>query len=206
MFRLGCLVIGYLIGCIQSSYLIGKYVYKVDIREHGSGNAGATNTSRTLGKKAGASVFALDVSKAIAGFIIGAYIFGGEGSFNSGYGFLPGLYTGVGVMLGHNFPFYMNFKGGKGVASFLGMLFAFDLKIAILTYSIGMLFTIMFKYISLASMVMSVVFVILLVITGQSLEVVALAVFLSLMIIIRHLENIKRLIKGNERKVGGKYK
>jgi acyl phosphate:glycerol-3-phosphate acyltransferase len=196
MFRLICLLIGYIIGCIQTSYLIGKYVYNVDIREHGSGNAGSTNTTRIFGKKTGLVVFICDVSKAIIGFMIGSYLFS----------FIPGIYTGVGVMLGHNFPFFMGFKGGKGVASFLGVLLAFDFKIAIICYIIGIFTTLLFKYISLASMVMGIIFPIILILFNMDLEVIIIAIFLAIMIIIKHSQNVKRLINGNERKVGGTSK
>jgi acyl phosphate:glycerol-3-phosphate acyltransferase len=178
----------------------------VDIREHGSGNAGSTNTTRIFGKKTGLVVFICDVSKAIIGFMIGSYLFDGMGTFNIGNSFIPGIYTGVGVMLGHNFPFFMGFKGGKGVASFLGVLLAFDFKIAIICYIIGIFTTLLFKYISLASMVMGIIFPIILILFNMDLEVIIIAIFLAIMIIIKHSQNVKRLINGNERKVGGTSK
>lgn len=119
-----CLVVGYLFGMIQTAYLYGR-MKGIDIREHGSGNAGTTNTLRVLGKKAGLIVFLGDLAKTIipvltVGFIIRAYLPEYED-----YVFLLRLYTGFGAILGHNFPFYLGFKGGKGIAATGGMILGF---------------------------------------------------------------------------------
>ena len=120
-----CLVVGYLFGMIQTAYLYGR-MKGIDIREHGSGNAGTTNTLRVLGKKAGLIVFLGDLAKTIipvltVGFIIRAYLPEYED-----YVFLLRLYTGFGAILGHNFPFYLGFKGGKGIAATGGMILGFS--------------------------------------------------------------------------------
>ena len=112
-----CLVVGYLFGMIQTAYIYGR-LHGIDIREHGSGNAGTTNTLRVLGKKAGLVVFLGDLAKTIipvltVGFIIRAYL-----PDYTDYVFLLRLYTGFGAILGHNFPFYLGFKGGKGIAAY----------------------------------------------------------------------------------------
>ena len=110
MERLICLAIGYVCGLFQTGYLVGRMSH-VDIRKKGSGNAGTTNALRVLGWKAGLMTFAGDVIKCVAAFLIVRFMYQGNDSLP-----LLALYAGAGVTLGHNFPFYMNFKGGKGIA------------------------------------------------------------------------------------------
>ena len=105
MFRLICLCIGYCIGCIETAYVVGR-IWQVDLRQHGSGNLGTTNALRVLGKKAGALVFIGDIMKSVIAFVICRAIFGSN---------LAGVYGSVGAVLGHNYPFYLKFKGGKGI-------------------------------------------------------------------------------------------
>lgn len=105
MFRLICLCIGYCIGCIETAYVVGR-IWQVDLRQHGSGNLGTTNALRVLGKKAGALVFIGDIMKSVIAFVICRAIFGSN---------LAGVYGSVGAVLGHNYPFYLNFKGGKAL-------------------------------------------------------------------------------------------
>ena len=105
MFRLFCLIIGYGLGCLQSAYFVGKFFGHIDIREYGSGNAGFTNTSRVLGRKLGAIVFIFDLFKVILAYYICTMLFKGSGTFVDGSSHLPGIYAGVGAVLGHNFPF-----------------------------------------------------------------------------------------------------
>ena len=111
MFRLICLCIGYCIGCIETAYVVGR-IWQVDLRQHGSGNLGTTNALRVLGKKAGALVFIGDIMKSVIAFVICRAIFGSN---------LAGVYGSVGAVLGHNYPFYLKFKGGKGIAVMIGM-------------------------------------------------------------------------------------
>ena len=118
MVRFFCMAIGYLCGLFQTSYIIGR-IHKTDIREHGSGNAGTTNALRTFGKKAGAMTLLGDLLKCMIAIWIVRVVFGKT------YGdILPllSLYAGAGCILGHNFPFYLNFKGGKGVAASVGVM------------------------------------------------------------------------------------
>lgn len=103
MFRLFCLIIGYGLGCLQSAYFVGKFFGHIDIREYGSGNAGFTNTSRVLGRKLGAIVFIFDLFKVILAYYICTMLFKGSGTFVDGSSHLPGIYAGVGAVLGHNF-------------------------------------------------------------------------------------------------------
>lgn len=104
MFRVICILLGYGIGCLQSAYLVGR-ISNVDLRQYGSGNLGTTNALRVLGKKAGAITFVCDILKSVVGFLLCKMLFKEIE--------LAGLYGCVGVILGHDFPFYLNFKGGK---------------------------------------------------------------------------------------------
>ena len=113
MFRLICILIGYCIGCIESAHVVGK-LWRVDLRQHGSGNLGTTNALRVLGKKAGAMVFIGDILKSVIAFLICRAIFKDNAT-------VAGLFGSVGAVLGHNYPFYLNFKGGKGIAVMIGM-------------------------------------------------------------------------------------
>ena len=116
MERLICIVIGYLFGLVQTGYIYGK-IKHIDIRKHGSGNAGATNALRTLGWKAGTITFLGDCLKCVLAVIFVRVIFS-----QSAYVELLAMYSGLGAVLGHNFPFYLNFKGGKGMASTAGLI------------------------------------------------------------------------------------
>lgn len=174
----------------------------IDIRDYGSGNAGFTNTARVLGKKAGAIVFVMDLFKVIVAYHICAAIFDGSGSFVQGTSLLPGIYGGIGAVLGHNFPCYLKFKGGKGIACTLGLMLCVDWKIALITYAVGLVIFIAKMYISLASLSMAVLFPILMVVFKLPLEETLLMVVLCILAYIKHISNIKRLIAGNENKFG----
>ena len=113
MFRFICMILGYGIGCLQSAYLVGRFAGHMDLRQYGSGNLGTTNALRVLGKKAGAITFVCDILKSVLGFLLCKMIFQQIP--------LAGLYGCVGVILGHDFPFYLNFKGGKGIAATAGL-------------------------------------------------------------------------------------
>ena len=116
MFRLWCVLIGYVFGTISTAFIYGK-IKGVDIREHGSGNPGTTNSFRVLGKKAGAIVLLCDVLKAVLAVVVTWLIFGRT---NPDILYLVKIYTALGVVIGHDFPFYMKFKGGKGIACMVG--------------------------------------------------------------------------------------
>lgn len=198
--KLLCLLIGYGFGCIQSAFIIGELFGKIDIRNYGSGNAGFTNTARVLGAKAGISVFMLDLIKLIVAYTVCSLIFDGSGSFVKGASLLPGLYGGIGTVLGHNFPFYLKFRGGKGIACTLGLMLCVDWKVALITYAIGFTVFIAKKYISLASLTMAVVYPVLMVIFGFDTECIILMAVLCVLAYIKHISNIRRLIDGNENK------
>lgn len=210
MFRIACLIIGYCFGCIQSAYILGRLIGKIDIREYGSGNAGFTNTTRVLGKKVGIVVFLIDLFKIIAAYIICSLIFDGDGSFVNGNSLLPGLYAGIGAVLGHNFPFYLGFRGGKGIACTLGLMLCVDWQIALITYAIGFVVFLAKRYISLSSLTMALVYPVLMIITrniyGFGIEEILLMFVLCILAYIKHKSNIERLLNGTENKFGSKKK
>ena len=209
MLRILLLIIGYFIGNIETGYIFGK-LNKMDIRNYGSGNAGATNTLRVLGPKAGLIVFFGDFCKSLIPCLVVRYIFRDNVSLSYVYM----LYIGLGVVLGHNFPFYLAFKGGKGVASTAGIIMALDYRIAFVCLAVFILIVAITRYVSLASIVVMIIFIgmsHMLVKTsygftdGSSpMEFRLLIVIIGFLSIFMHRANIKRLLSGTENKIGKK--
>ena len=209
MLRILLLIIGYFIGNIETGYIFGK-LNKMDIRNYGSGNAGATNTLRVLGPKAGLIVFLGEFCKSLIPCLVVRYIFRDNVSLSYVYM----LYIGLGVVLGHNFPFYLGFKGGKGVASTAGIIMALDYRIAFVCLAIFILIVAITRYVSLASIVVMIIFIgmsHMLVKTnygftaGSSpMEFRLLIVIIGFLSIFMHRANIKRLLSGTENKIGKK--
>ena len=207
MERIICLVLGYVFGLFQTAYIYGK-AHGIDIRKHGSGNAGTTNTLRVLGTKAGLIVFAGDVLKCILAVVVTRLIFGASHPDTI---YLLMLYTATGAILGHNFPFYLGFKGGKGIAATAGLILSFHpyfIPVGIVLFFGTFIVT---HYVSLGSLLVYAGLMIQMVISGQMglfegmsqahlYEFYAVTAFLTIMAYWKHRENIVRLIKGNERK------
>jgi len=208
--RLLSLIIGYGFGCLQFAYFFGK-LKGIDIREHGSGNAGMTNITRTMGFKFGGVVFLLDVLKAMAAFLVATAIFGDAHGMFSGIS-LPGLYAGFGAILGHNFPFFMKFRGGKGVSCTAGVIIAFDWRIALALFLISLTALIIWRFISLCSLIIALMFPISMVVFRAAFEfgavyateMIALAFVIGALCWFQHRGNIVRLLSGTERKFGEK--
>ena len=201
-----CLFIGYIFGCFQTGYFYGKSK-GIDIRNYGSGNAGTTNTLRVLGKKAGYITYLGDALKAIFAIMIVKYIIYGQLITPSMDFHLLLAYTGFGVALGHNYPFYLNFKGGKGIATTSGVMLALDLRIGLIGI-IGF-FIIFFatRYVSVGSLYMSLAFPIcVLIFYPGEWHLFAVSVICWLMAWMRHRENIKRLLNGTENRFDRKKK
>ena len=164
MERIICIIIGYVFGMFQTAFFYGK-MHGIDIREHGSGNAGTTNTLRVLGTKAGLIVFAGDVLKCMIAVWITTLIFKGSHADEI---YLLKLYTAAGAILGHNYPFYLKFKGGKGIAATAGLILAFH------PYFIPVGFVLFFgvflttHYVSLGSLLIYVGLMTEMVICGQT--------------------------------------
>ena len=164
MVRIACLLIGYVFGLFQTAYFYGK-AHGIDIRQHGSGNAGTTNTLRVLGTKAGLIVFAGDCLKCIAAVALVRLIFG---STYHDIIYLLCLYTGAGAILGHNYPFYLNFKGGKGIAATAGMVISFHPYFVITGLFLFFIPFFTTHYVSLGSLLVYAGLMIQLVIFGQT--------------------------------------
>ncbi|MCL2673840.1 MAG: glycerol-3-phosphate 1-O-acyltransferase PlsY [Defluviitaleaceae bacterium] len=200
MFRLVAIIIGYVLGNIQTSYLFGKYFKNTDIREHGSGNAGTTNTIRIFGFSVGVIVFLVDVLKAVTAFLLCMYLLGGS-YFGGTNGILPGMYAGIGVILGHNFPVFMGFKGGKGIASTIGVMLCTNWLIVIIQVVLGLACVFLTRMISVASLVITLTFPILLFAFGYDTEVVLISAFMGILAWFMHRSNIQRILAGDERKI-----
>lgn len=198
-------VVAYLIGSINSSILISKAVMGKDIRESGSGNAGATNMLRTMGKKYAIITLVIDILKGVVALLLAmlAIKFGA---------YAVSMYiAGVAVVVGHNFPVFFGFKGGKGVATSLGVILLLDWKIGLITLVIALAIMAISKYVSLGSVMAALVFVIIqivVMIATDSFDITRFicVVILGGLLIIRHRANIKRLLNGTENKLGSKKK
>lgn len=207
--RLAALVIGYFLGCFSTGYVVGKR-NGIDIRTHGSGNTGATNTLRTLGWKAAAITFFGDCVKTILAIVLANILFRSSGIDVK----LAEMYAGVGAILGHNFPFYFKFKGGKGIACTAGLVLALFPAAVPVCLSVFVLCIALSKYVSLGSIVMAIVLVIQVFlfnhygILGVSETAVTefdiLVLLLGFLAIFQHRTNIVRLFKGTENKIGQK--
>ena len=212
MERIICLAIGYLFGMFQTSYIIGK-IHHMDIRQYGSGNAGTTNALRTLGKKAGAMTLIGDMLKCVIAILIVDAVFK-----NRYQEILPllGMYTAAGCVLGHNFPFYLKFKGGKGIAVLAGLVVSTGfllVPVPLAAFLIAVIFT---RYVSLGSLLAATMFFLEIVLFGVQgnldlgakylPELYLLAGVIMALAWIRHRENIKRLLAGEENRFGSKKK
>ncbi|MBE5972412.1 MAG: glycerol-3-phosphate 1-O-acyltransferase PlsY [Lachnoclostridium sp.] len=210
MERLICLAIGYAFGLFQTGYIYGK-LHHIDIRQHGSGNAGATNVVRTLGRKAGITVFFGDAFKTIFACMAARILFSGHADLD-----LLALWGGFGAILGHNFPFYLGFKGGKGIAATAGILAATDWRMCVVCAIIFFSTMYLTRYVSVGSILLVIAFFIMAVMFGNAGDYVisaaslpeyyVLAGVIMGMAIWRHRANIKRLLNGTENKIGAKKK
>ncbi|MCL2362639.1 MAG: glycerol-3-phosphate 1-O-acyltransferase PlsY [Defluviitaleaceae bacterium] len=203
MFRLLSFLIGYAFGCIQSAFITGKLVKGIDIRDHGSKNSGFTNANRVMGFKIGVWVFIADMAKAVLAFLVASWLFDGSGSFlnpDAANGLLPGVWAGLGVVLGHCFPVFMKFRGGKGISCTVGLVFMLDWRAAVIIYIIAIILILIFRYISLASLVITLLTPIFMAIFAYGWEVMIVTIVLAAIAWFMHRENIKLLLKGEERK------
>ena len=195
------LLAAYILGSIPSAVWIGRVFYGIDVREYGSGNAGATNTFRVLGKKAGIPVMIIDILKGYAAVqlatIIGSYLPGTQQFVNFK------LTLGVAALLGHIFPVLAGFRGGKGIATLLGIVSGVHPPAALICAGIFVITLLASNYVSLSSMISSVAFPIIIMFvyheTIRSLNVFSM--FVAILVLITHQKNIERLLKGEERKV-----
>lgn len=196
------LLIGaYLLGSVPSAVWIGKWFFGVDVREHGSKNAGATNTFRILGKKAGIPVLFFDVFKGW----LAVKVFSMLSPFEKGTDQFINFQIALGILavVGHIFPVYVRFKGGKGVATLLGIILALHFQAAVVAFVLFSIVFVISKYVSLGAIITAVFFPFILIygfkVQSASLQYFATAV--SILLIITHRKNIYRLLKRQENKM-----
>jgi len=195
------IILSYLTGAFPSAVLIGKIFFKTDVREFGSGNAGATNTFRVLGRKAGIPVLILDVFK---GWLAVNYIFFISSlSNNLDIVFEQQLVFGIAAVIGHLFPIYTGFRGGKGIATLLGLLLGIQPIAALLSSIVFIIVFFISRYVSLSSIFAAIAFPIIIYFLSDSTDVslIIFSIFVPLIALITHQKNIERLLKGEEVKV-----
>lgn len=208
--RIIALVVGYILGIFQTGYFYGKHK-GIDIRKQGSGNAGTTNSLRVLGPKAGIITFAGDLFKAIFAVLIIYFVF--RNQFPDSILVLE-IYAGFGAVLGHNFPFYLGFKGGKGIACTSGMILAVLPVSAPLCLILFIGAVAITRYVSLGSVLVVTAYLIQVIVLGQMgyiplkgaylIEFYIVSACFTIMALWRHRANIKRLLNGTENKLGVK--
>jgi glycerol-3-phosphate acyltransferase PlsY len=189
-------LLSYLIGSIPSAVWIGKKFHNTDVREHGSGNAGATNTFRVLGKRTGSIVLILDIFKGFIVTLLSNYF--QPGSFDQEVQYK--LLFGICAVLGHISPIYVGFRGGKGIATLLGLVIGLHPLMALICLLIFITTLLFSHYVSLSSMLATISFPIT-AIWGpveHSVWLIAFGAAASIMVILTHRANIQRLINGNE--------
>lgn len=184
-------VLGYFIGSIPFSFIVSKQLGKIDIREHGSGNSGATNVFRTLGKKAGLLAFLGDFIKGYIAASIGLMCFDTSGAL---------ICAGMAIV-GHCYPVWLKFKGGKGVATSAGMIIAITPLVGAVLIAAQILIICFSRFMSLASITVAALYPILVFAFGYEPAYIAYSTFIGLFVIYRHRANLMRLIKGTESKL-----
>ncbi len=196
------IIISYFVGSVPTAYIFGRVLKGIDIRKFGSGNVGATNALRVLGKGPGIAVLLLDILKGfIAVVLLGAFTAQKSGWINTEAVY---ILLGVSCICGHNWTIFLNFKGGKGIATTLGVLFGLAVKIGGLDRVILLLILTWFiifiisRIVSLSSIITAVSFPAYMVLFNQPRPLIFLSLMLSLIVIMRHKPNLARLFKGEE--------
>lgn len=185
-------VLAYLLGSIPFALIVGKLGYGIDIREHGSGNLGGTNTFRVLGKKAGLIVTSADILKGTLAACL-SLLFGLEDQLHP-------LLIGVAAVIGHTYPVFAKFKGGKAVATSAGVLLAYSPLLFIILIASFFISLFISKYVSLSSMIAGIIGIIYSLFTGDMPLIIVISLLASF-VIYRHRANISRIIKGTEPKI-----
>jgi glycerol-3-phosphate acyltransferase PlsY len=200
VYQILMILAAYLLGAIPTSIWIGKRFYNIDIREHGSGNAGATNTIRVLGWKPGIPVLLFDIFKGWLAvhliYLLQFYTPGSAAFVNFQ------IILGVAATLGHIFPVYARFRGGKGVSTLVGIVLAIDPFSTLICFCIFVLILAITKYVSLSSLIAGISFPILViaVFRTSTISLIVFSVSVAILLILTHRKNIKRLLKGEESK------
>ena len=195
------IILAYIIGSIPTAVWVSKSVFGIDIRDYGSGNAGATNSFRVLGTKWGSFVMLVDVTKGVIAtslyILIPFYLTNELARTN----FMIAL--GMAAVLGHILPIFANFRGGKGVATLLGMALAIQPMVALLCLVVFLITLLSTRFVSLSSMVAGVAFMVLILFIFKEKETIyrLFAIIVAMMVVVSHQKNISRLMKGTENKV-----
>jgi glycerol-3-phosphate acyltransferase PlsY len=194
------LFLAYLLGSIPSAVWIGKLFYGIDVREYGSGNAGATNTFRVLGKKAGIPVLLIDALKGFAAVNL-VHFFAEEPISEAAFVNYK-LALGIAAVIGHIFPVFAGFRGGKGIATLLGLMLAVHYQGALIALSVFVLVFAITKFVSLASMTaaLSFPFIIVLIFQTTVPSLIVFSMFVAILVLITHQKNIERLVRREENK------
>ena len=196
---LAAFVLGYLLGSINTAVILGK-IYGKDIGSHGSKSAGLTNTLRVLGKSAAAFVLAGDILKGVIACLIGLRlgVYAGEAA-----DCVSLLAAGAGAVIGHNWPIYFGFKGGKGVLTGVTVLFMFDWRIALICLGLFVIVVAATRYVSLGTICATLLFVALSFVPafGHGLYFYVFACAMAFIVIFKHRENVRRLLSGTENKL-----
>ena len=185
-------VLAYLIGSIPSGLILGKLFWHTDLREHGSHNIGATNAWRTLGKRAGIAVFIADSIKGQAGVVLGLLLAGTP---------LAAVLGGLFAIIGHSFSLFLRFHGGKGVATSLGVLTMMMGNVTLIVFAVWFAIVYLTRYVSLGSVVAAFLTPVLAALFAYPVEYIVFSVIAAVLVIVRHRENIKRLMNGTENKI-----
>lgn len=189
------LIAAYLLGSLPFGYIMSKILLKTDIRQHGSGNIGATNVLRVVGWRAALPVFLLDMLKGFLAVIIARLAID-----------VPAVYLGAGflAMLGHSYPVFLGFRGGKAAATAIGVMAALSGWALLIMALVALVVVALTRYVSFGSIVGALLVPLIFLILGYELPYVIFGIATALLIIVRHKENIERLLKGTESKLGQK--
>lgn len=189
----------YLLGSIPTAVWIGKYFYNIDVREYGSGNAGATNVFRVLGKKAGIPVLLIDILK---GFVAVSIAYSSDYTVGSKQFINLQLVLGIASLVGHIFPIFASFRGGKGIATLLGIILAILPFAAFISMGIFIAVLLISSYVSLSSMTAAVAFpiIVILVFKTTTPSLIIFSILIAIMVLITHQKNIERLLRREESK------
>ena len=195
-------LLAYLTGAFPSAVWVGKTFYKIDVREYGSGNAGATNTFRVLGKGAGIPVLFMDILK---GWLVVNYalLISNSSELSPELFFENQLAFGIAAVIGHLFPIYTGFRGGKGIATMMGLLIGLNPLAALFSFLVFVVVFLVSKYVSLGSIVASMAFpvFVMFVLNSDNSSLNLFSIFVPILSLITHQKNIERLIRGEETKV-----
>ena len=197
--------ISYLIGAIPTAYIFGRLIKKIDIREHGSGNVGATNAIRVLGKVPGFTVLLIDIVKGILPVSVVADVLGMTHV-------LERVLLALVVVCGHNWTVFLNFKGGKGIATSLGVLIGLTIEIAVIrpvllaTVIVWLVCFLVTGYVSFSSIIAAVALPLEMVFTHQAIEIICLGIIFCLFVALRHRPNIQRLLAGQESRINTPFR